>query len=49
MMIGGKPCCIHFCVWVTAVLITHSPMARISPLFSAMGMNSEGEITPNSG
>ena len=48
-LIGLSPffCQVLFCL--QAVLRTHSPMGRMSPVFSASGMNFTGDIDPRVG
>ena len=49
MIMDGIPLPIQRASCCTAVRSTHSPMGRISPLFSAIGMNSAGDTMPSSG
>jgi hypothetical protein len=46
---GASPACCQARFCATAVLSTHSPIGRIRPLASAIGMNSDGAIMPSCG
>ena len=47
-MRSGRPSACHARAWRSASRSTHSPIGTISPVSSAMGMNSTGEMVPRS-